>query len=74
MEQEQLFRTGAGSIWDLSKPIRTSMPISHDSAKGVGLLTGKFEDVPDGDGTIISLVEVEHDFGKDFIFESFISQ
>lgn len=68
-----IFKTGSGSSWNIFQPIRTSMPISSDGKKGVGKLTGKFED-REVDGGVESMVEVSHDFGTDMIFEQFISQ
>lgn len=64
-----LFTTGSGSKWDTSKPIRTSMRISNP------VLTGKYEDHNlGGRGDIESMVEVDHDFGCDMIWEQFVSQ
>jgi hypothetical protein len=62
-------RTGSGGTWDTDKAVRTSMRISNPK------LTGKFEDHDLlGTGNIESMLEVDHDFGTDYIWEQFISQ
>jgi len=60
-------RTGSGGTWDTDKAVRTSMKISNPK------LTGKFQDHDLG-GNIESMLEVDHDFGTDYIWEQFISQ
>ncbi len=67
------FKTTTGSIWNTEKPIRTSMPISSKYGKGTGILTGRYE-THTLSGEIQPMLEVDHDFGTDMIFEQFISQ
>jgi hypothetical protein len=63
----KIIKTGSGGIWDVNKSIRTSMKIANPK------LTGKFEDHV-LNGETVSMLEVDHDFDKDFIFEEFLSQ
>lgn len=62
------FKTGSGGLWSVNRPISTSLSTVSNPK-----LTGKFED-HDINGTTESMLEVDHDFGKDFIWEQFISQ
>lgn len=60
-------KTKTGGTWDLSKPVRSSL------FKGDGKLTGLVEYHNLG-GEEECMLEVDWDFGKDFIFEQFLSQ
>lgn len=60
-------KTLTGSNWDLDKPVRSSL------FKGNGKLTGNVE-YHELSGEKECMLEVDHDFGKDFIFEQFLSQ
>lgn len=61
------FTTETGSKWNTEKPVRTSMKVSNPK------LTGKHE-THILSGEIVVMVEVDHDFGKDFIFEEYVWQ
>lgn len=70
------FKTGAGSNWDTSKPVRTSMFVPNKELDYFPIcrLTGKFEDHPQPDGTIDSMVEVETQYDNPvMIWEQFVS-
>ncbi len=60
-------KTRTGSTWDLNKPVRSSL------FKGNGKLTGKIEYHKLG-SELECMLEVEWDFGINFIFEQFLSQ
>lgn len=60
-------KTKTGSTWDLTKPVRSSLFI------GNGKLTGKVE-YHNLNGELECMLEVDWDFGIDFIFEQFLSQ
>ena len=65
-KETETFKTSSGGTWRKAS-IRTSMPISN------GKLTGNWEEQEVFKEKVVML-EVDHDFGKDFIFESLISQ
>lgn len=60
-------KTETGSNWNLSKPVRSSL------FQGEGELTGNVEYHNTVNGRECML-EVDHGFGIDFIFEDFLSQ
>jgi hypothetical protein len=63
------FKTQSGATWDTEKPVRTSINVSNPK------LTGKVENhTINCLGETMSMLEVDHDFGKDYIWEDFISQ
>jgi len=59
------FKTGSGNVWDTDRPIKTTIKVFNPK------LTGNFED-HEIDGRIESMVEVDHDYGTDFIWEQFV--
>lgn len=61
------FTTQTGSKWDTEKPVKTTMKVSNPK------LTGKYEAHELGGETTV-MVEVDHDFGTDMIFEEYVWQ
>lgn len=71
MKTQFKLSNGATEAWDLSKPVRILL---GGMLKGEqGELTGKFEEQSVcGEPTL--MLEVDHPFGKDFIFSDYLSQ
>jgi len=65
--ETKVIKTETGGTWDLNKPVRSSL------FKGNGKLTGAIE-YHTLHGEQECMIEVDHGFGTDFIFEQFLSQ